>query len=76
MSLYDAGLIDSDEMLKKVKKSTLQELREDGIFTVGSSALKHSTVGDFSNLRNPKKPAGSGNGGNMTGKKRTIMAFV
>lgn len=67
MSLYDAGLIDSDEMLKKVKKSTLQELREDGIFTVGSSALKHSTVGDFSNLRNPKKPAGSGNGGNMTG---------
>ena len=67
MALYDAGLIDSDEMLKKVKKSTLQELREDGIFTVGSSAARHSTVGDFSNLANPKKPAGGRNGGNMTG---------
>lgn len=67
MALYDAGLIDSDEMLRKVKKSTLQELREDGIFTVGSSAAGHSTVGDFSNLANPKKPAGGRNGGNMTG---------
>ncbi len=67
MALYDAGLIDSDEMLAKVKKSTLQDLREDGIFTVGSSAVKHSTVGEFSNLANPKKPAGGRNGGNMTG---------
>lgn len=67
MALYDAGLIDSDEMLRKVKKSTLQELREDGIFTISSSAAKHSTVGDFSNLANPKKPAGGRNGGNMTG---------
>lgn len=67
MALYDTGLIDSDEMLKKVKKSTLQELREDGIFTVGSSAARHSAVGDFSNLANPKKPAGGRNGGNMTG---------
>ena len=67
MVLYDAGLIDSDEMLKKVKRSTLQELREDGIFLVGSSAVRHSTVGDFSNLANPKKPAGGRNGGNMTG---------
>ena len=67
MALYDAGLIDSDEMLRKIKKSTLQELREDGIFTVGSSAARHSTVGDFSNLANPKKPAGGRNGGNMTG---------
>lgn len=67
MALYDAGLIDSDEMLKKVKKSTLQELREDGIFTVSSPAVKHSTVGEFSNLSNPKKPAGGRNGGNMKG---------
>lgn len=67
MALYDAGLIDSDEMLRKIKKSTLQELREGGIFTVGSSAARHSTVGDFSNLANPKKPAGGRNGGNMTG---------
>lgn len=67
MALYDAGLIDSDEMLRKIKKSTLQELREDGIFTVGSSAARHSIVGDFSNLANPKKPAGGRNGGNMTG---------
>lgn len=67
MALYDARLIDSDEMLRKIKKSTLQELREGGIFTVGSSAARHSTVGDFSNLANPKKPAGGRNGGNMTG---------
>lgn len=67
MALYDAGLIDSDEMLSKVKKTSLQKLREDGIFTVGSSALKHSTVGDFTNLRNPKKPAGGDNGGRMKG---------
>lgn len=67
MALYDAGLIDSDEMLRKIKKSTLQELREDGILTVGSSAARHSTVGDFSNLANPKKPTGGRNGGNMTG---------
>lgn len=67
MALYDAGLIDSDEMLRKVKKSTLQELREDGIFTVGNSAARHSAVGDFSNLANPKKPSSGRNGGNMTG---------
>ncbi len=67
MALYDAGLIDTDEMLSKVKKTSLQKLREDGIFTVGKSAAKHSTVGDFSNLVNPKKPAGGRNGGNMTG---------
>lgn len=67
LALYDAGLIDSDEMLKKVKKSTLQELRENGIFTVSSSVVRHSTVGEFSNLSNPKKPAGGRNGGNMRG---------
>ena len=49
MALYDAGLIDSDEMLAKVKKSSLQKLQEDGIFTVSNSVLKHSTVGDFTN---------------------------
>lgn len=67
MALYDAGLIDSEDMLKKVKNSTLQELRDDGIFTVDSTAVKHSTVGEFSNLSNPKKPAGGRNGGNMKG---------
>lgn len=65
MAFYDAGLIDSDEMLSKVKKTSLQKLREDGIFTVSSVASKHSTVGDFSNIRNPKKPADGFNGGNM-----------
>nr|WP_300663114.1 phage minor head protein [uncultured Acetatifactor sp.] len=49
MALYDAGLIDSDEMLAKVKKNSLQKLQEDGIFTVSNSVLKHSTVGDFTN---------------------------
>lgn len=47
MALYDAGLIDSDEMLSKVKKSSLQKLREDGIFTVGSDALNHSVKGTY-----------------------------
>lgn len=67
MTLYDAGLIDSDEMLSKVKKTSLQKLRENGIFTVDSKAAKHSTVGDFSSLKNPKKPAGGSNGGRMKG---------
>ena len=38
---------------------------DEGILTVSSKALEHSTVGEFSNLRNPKKPAGGKNGGNM-----------
>lgn len=46
-------------------RKTLKELNEDGIFTVSSKTLKHSTKGDFSGLRNPKKPAGGKNGGNM-----------
>lgn len=66
MALYDAGLITDEEMLKKVKKSTLQELRENGIFTVDDKTVKHATIGEFSNLKNPKKPAGEKNGGNMS----------
>ena len=49
MALYDAGLITDEEMLKKVKKTTLQELSENGIFTVSNSALNHSSYGEFTN---------------------------
>lgn len=65
MALYDAGLVTDEKMLKKIKNSTLQELREDGILTIETPAIKHSTVGDFTNRRNPNKPAGGRNGGNM-----------
>ena len=67
MALYDAGLIDSDEMLSKVRKTSLQKLRENGIFTISTSAAKHSAVGEFSNLKNPKNPVGGNNGGRMKG---------
>lgn len=40
-------------------------MAEDGIFTVSNSAMKHSTVGEFTALSNPKKPAGGFNGGNL-----------
>lgn len=53
-----------DESGKRVRKS-LQELADDGIFTVSDAALNHSTVGEFSGLRNPRKPASHKNGGNM-----------
>lgn len=74
-ALLESGTITNDAELSKLFKTntqgisvrkTLKELNEDGIFTVSSKALKHSTKGDFSGLRNPKKPAGGRNGGNMT----------
>lgn len=65
MALYDAGLVTDEKTLKKIKNSTLQELREDGILTIETPAIKHSTIGDFTNRRNPSKPAGGKNGGNM-----------
>ncbi len=74
MALIDSGVISTDKELerlykidadgKRVRKS-LQELAEDGIFTVSDAALNHSTVGEFSGLRNPRKPASHKNGGNM-----------
>lgn len=67
MALYDAGLITDEEMLMKVKKTSLQDLHKDGIFTVSQSAMRHSTIGDFTNVCNPKKPPGGKNGGNMSG---------
>jgi hypothetical protein len=65
MGLYDAGLVTDEETLKKVKTTSLKKLSEDGIFTVDSSGLKHSTVGEFAGIRNPALPAGGKNGGNM-----------
>ncbi len=40
MALYDAGLVTDEKMLKKIKNSTLQELREDGILTIETPAIK------------------------------------
>ena len=50
MALYDAGLIDSEEMLKKVKKSTLKELREDGILTIKQTVVNHSVKGTYKDV--------------------------
>ena len=55
-----------DETGRRVRKS-LQELTDDGIFTVSDKALKHAVEGDFTGLRNPKLPSGKKNGGNMRG---------
>jgi hypothetical protein len=65
MGLYDAGLVTDEKTLKKVKNASLKKLKEDGIFTVDSKGLKHSTVGEFAGIRNPALPAGGKNGGNM-----------
>ena len=74
MAFIDSGVIATDKELerfykinadnKRVRKF-LQELAEDGIFTVSDAALNHSTVGEFSGLRNHRKPASHKNGGNM-----------
>ena len=75
-ALIETGIVTNDKELEQLYKrnskgvrtrKTLQELRDDGIFTVGTPALKHSTVGNFTGIRNPKKPAGGVNGGNMKG---------
>ena len=44
-----------------------EHLKQDGIITVSKEALKHSTLGDFTNLKNPKKPPSDKNGGKMKG---------
>ena len=76
LALVESGVISTDEELEKLFKindkgkrvrKTLTELTGDGIFTIDSSTISHSTVGDFSNLKNPRKPAGQKNGGNMKG---------
>ena len=57
LALIRSGVIDTDEKLQKLYKTdengkislkSLQELAEDGIFTVSDSRLKHSVMGDFS----------------------------
>jgi hypothetical protein len=65
MELYDAGMIEDEAMLKKVKNSSLKALKEDGIFTVSNATIKHSAVGEFSTVKNPGDPPGGKNGGNM-----------
>ncbi|MDO4648568.1 MAG: EndoU domain-containing protein [Eubacteriales bacterium] len=72
LALVQSGVIDTDKKLlqmyhiddngKRTLKS-LQELANDGIFTVSDARLKHSTVGDFTGLGNPNKPASPANGG-------------
>ena len=61
---------------KITTRKTLKSLKKDGIITVSrykdssgklKDPYKHSTEGDFSATKNPKKPAGGKNGGNMTG---------
>ena len=56
LALIQSGVIDTDEKLRKLYKTeksgkmtlkSLQELAEDGIFTVSDTVLNHSTVGEF-----------------------------
>ncbi|MCI9417840.1 MAG: hypothetical protein HFI82_10655 [Eubacterium sp.] len=58
LALVESGVISTDEELEKLYKvnnkgkrvrKSLQELADDGIFTVSSSAMKHATVGDYTN---------------------------
>lgn len=57
LALIKSGVIDTDEKLEKLYKTEesgkkslklLQELAEDGIFTVSNERLKHSVLGDYS----------------------------
>ncbi len=76
-ALFESGVIQNDTDLEKLYKTTengtkkefktLTELKQDGIITVSKEALKHSTLGDFTNLKNPKKPPSDKNGGKMKG---------
>lgn len=56
LALVESGVISTDEELERLYKvdgngkrvrKTLQELADDGIFTVGRKALEHSALGDF-----------------------------
>jgi hypothetical protein len=46
-ALYESGVIKDDEMLQKVKNSTLKELNDEGILTIGTKTLKHSNIGNY-----------------------------
>ncbi len=74
-ALFESGVIQNDIDLEKLYKTvttekgikkefkTLTELNQDGIITVSNERWEHSTLGNFSNLKNPKKPPGGANGG-------------
>ena len=78
-ALFESGVIQNDADLERLYKTvdtkygprkvfkSLTELKDDGIITVPDKTLKHSTVGDFTNLKNPKKPPSEKNGGKMKG---------
>lgn len=77
--MFESGVIQNDADLERLYKTvdtkygprkvfkSLTELKNDGIMTVPHETLRHSTVGDFTNLKNPKKPPGGKNGGKMKG---------
>lgn len=78
-ALFESGVIQNDKDLERLYKTvdtkygprkvfkSLTELKNDGIITVPDKTLKHSTVGEFTNLKNPKKPPSEKNGGKMKG---------
>lgn len=56
--MLESGVISTDKELEQLYKvndngirvrKTLQELEDEGIFTVSNSTLKHATVGDYTN---------------------------
>lgn len=78
-ALFESGVIQNDADLEKLYKivdtkrgqrkvfKSLTELKNDGIITVSDKTLKHSTVGNYTNLKNPKKPPSMKNGGRPEG---------
>lgn len=64
-ALVKAGVIKNPSELRTIKGKTLNQIKEDGIILLDNRRLKHSTKGDFTNLKNPKHPPGGKNGGNM-----------
>ena len=75
-ALIDSGVIKTDKDLQQLYKrsnsgkrqlKTLKELEDGGIITVRKTMLEHTTKGEFTGLKNPKKPRGGPNGGKPKG---------
>ena len=65
-------MVKNDSDLKKLYRrndkgkrqlKSLNDLEDDGIITIRRETFEHTTKGEFTNLKNPKKPRGGDNGG-------------
>ncbi len=74
-ALLESGVIKNDSELEalfikdkgKRRLKTLPEIKKDGIMLMNHNDLNHAVKCDFTNLKNPNKPAGGNNGGRMKG---------